>query len=169
LQTTGRADRDESAKKRCDDSLAERSHDADCEEFWDCARQHVILARTRGFRAGDFADLTVLLYAVGNFYRCWSELRFLFDAGRVLDPNIQVVAFEPLLPIYEGLKRNIALNQLDGRVVCENMALSNQTTRATLYVPEAEGKDYEATGTLAAKLASQAGSARSRGGDSAIR
>ena len=80
-----------------------------------------------------------------------------------------MVAFEPLLPIYEGLKRNIALNQLDGRVVCENMALSNQTTRATLYVPEAEGKDYEATGTLAAKLASQAGSARSRGGDSAIR
>jgi FkbM family methyltransferase len=65
------------------------------------------------------------------------------------NPTIQVVGFEPLLPIYEGLRRNIALNQLNGRVVCENLALSNQTARATLYVPEAEGRDYEATGTLA--------------------
>jgi FkbM family methyltransferase len=65
------------------------------------------------------------------------------------NPSIQVVAFEPLLPIYEGLRKNIALNQLNDRVVCENMALSNQTTSATLYVPDAEGKDCEATGTLA--------------------
>ena len=65
------------------------------------------------------------------------------------NPNIRVVAFEPLMPIYEGLRNNIALNQLDTRVVCENLALANQNGRSTLYVPPAEGKDYETTGTLA--------------------
>jgi hypothetical protein len=81
------------------------------------------------------------------------------------NPIIQVVAFEPLLPICEGLRRNIALNQLDGRVVCENLALSNQSAQATLYVPEAEGRDYEATGTLATNSWQVR---QSRGGNNAI-
>lgn len=80
---------------------------------------------------------------VGANYGFYSML------GAFWNPSMRVVAFEPLLPIYEGLRKNIALNRLDERVVCENLALANQNGRATLYVPQAEGKDYESTGTLA--------------------
>jgi FkbM family methyltransferase len=69
--------------------------------------------------------------------------------GALWNPNLQVVAFEPLQPIFEGLKKNVALNHIEKRVTCENKALSSQSGTATLYLPSAEGKDLESTGTLA--------------------
>ena len=70
--------------------------------------------------------------------------------GALSNPNLRVVAFEPLQPIFEGLKKNVALNHLEKQVVCENMALSSQSGTATLYLPSSSGKDIESTGTLVA-------------------
>jgi len=67
------------------------------------------------------------------------------------NPALRVVSFEPLRPVFEGLKKNVALNHLDNRVVCENLALSSQSGTATLYLPASTGKDMEATGTLASE------------------
>jgi FkbM family methyltransferase len=64
------------------------------------------------------------------------------------NPTLQVVSFEPLPSIFAGLKRNIALNHLEKRVVCENLALSDQSGTATMYLPASTGKDFESTGTL---------------------
>lgn len=86
-------------------------------------------------------SLTVI--DVGANYGFYTILAALWN------PDLRVVAFEPVLPIYESLKKNVELNHLDGRVVCENLALSDQSGHATLYLPNKEGLDYEATGTLA--------------------
>ena len=64
------------------------------------------------------------------------------------NPNLEVVAFEPVPSIFDGLKKNILLNQLEGRVRCENMALSGESGRAMLFLPRSETSDIESTGTL---------------------
>lgn len=69
--------------------------------------------------------------------------------GALWNPNLEVIAFEPVPLIFDGLKKNILLNQLEGRVRCENVALSNKSGRATLFLPGGEGLDIESTGTLA--------------------
>ena len=69
--------------------------------------------------------------------------------GALWNPNLEVVAFEPVPAIFDGLKKNVQLNQLEGRVRCENVALSSESGRATLFLPKGEGLDIESTGTLA--------------------
>jgi FkbM family methyltransferase len=64
------------------------------------------------------------------------------------NPQIRVVAFEPVPEIFAGLVRNIHLNRVQERVVCENLALSSQSGTGTLYLPDSEGRDPEMTGTL---------------------
>jgi len=68
--------------------------------------------------------------------------------GPLWNPNLQVVAFEPVPAIFEGLKRNIRLNQLENCVHCENAALSSQSGSATLFLPVPESRDLESTGTM---------------------
>jgi len=80
---------------------------------------------------------------VGANYGLYSIL------GALWNPNLRVVAFEPLTPIYECLRKNIAINHLEDRITCENLALSNRSGSATFYLPPSEGKDLESTGTLA--------------------
>jgi FkbM family methyltransferase len=69
--------------------------------------------------------------------------------GALWNPDIVVVAFEPTPAIYSGLKRNVALNELEGRITCENLALADRSGSAILHLPRSEGKDVESTGTLA--------------------
>lgn len=91
-----------------------------------------------------FFERSSVFLDVGANYGLYSILAALWN------PDLRVVAFEPLQPIYEALKKNIAVNHIEDRVVCENLALSNQSGIATLYLPAAEeGKDLESTGTLA--------------------
>jgi FkbM family methyltransferase len=89
-----------------------------------------------------FAERSTTLIDVGANCGLYSIL------GALWNPRMRVVAFEPVPEIYEGLVRNIALNGLQGRVVCENLALSSKSGEGTLYLPEAEGRDPETTGTL---------------------
>jgi FkbM family methyltransferase len=65
------------------------------------------------------------------------------------NPHLQVVAFEPVPQIYQGLQRNIKLNDLQTRVSAYPMALSDVSGAATLYVPASRSLDCEATATLA--------------------
>lgn len=67
----------------------------------------------------------------------------------LLNPEIKVLAFEPVEQIYASLKKNVALNGLEGRVLCENLALSSQSGSETLHLPRTEGRDTATTGTLA--------------------
>jgi len=69
--------------------------------------------------------------------------------GPLWNPSLQVIAFEPVPEIFEKLKRNVRLNQLESRVHCENIALSSQSGRATFFLPMPESLDSESTGTLA--------------------
>ena len=71
--------------------------------------------------------------------------------GPLWNPNLQVIAFEPVPAIFEKLKKNLRLNQLESRVQCENIALSSRSGRSTLFLPRHEGRDPETTGTLAAE------------------
>jgi FkbM family methyltransferase len=69
--------------------------------------------------------------------------------GALWNSKILVVAFEASPSICGGLKKNVALNGLGGRITCENIALANRSGPTILYSPKSEGKDAEATGTLA--------------------
>jgi FkbM family methyltransferase len=87
-------------------------------------------------RAGTFVD-------VGANYGIYSLLAALWN------PDLRVIAFEPLTPIYEGLKKNVRCNRLEERILCENLALASEGGKATFFIPNAEDKDLESTGTLA--------------------
>ena len=71
--------------------------------------------------------------------------------GPLWNPNLQVIAFEPVPEIFEKLERNVRLNQLENRVHCENIALSCQSGRRKFFLPMNEGLDSATTGTLAAE------------------
>ena len=71
--------------------------------------------------------------------------------GALWNPKLDVIAFEPVPPIFSSLKRNVLLNRLESRVRCENVALSGKSGRATLFLPKSEGLDMETTGTLASE------------------
>jgi FkbM family methyltransferase len=68
--------------------------------------------------------------------------------GPLWNPNLQVIAFEPVPAIFDGLQRNVRMNHLESNVRCENIALSRQSGRATLFLPTHEALDLESTGTL---------------------
>lgn len=90
-----------------------------------------------------FFERCAVFVDVGANYGLYSLVAALWS------PSIRVIAFEPLLPIFEGLQRNVALNGLAERIVCENIALANDSGIATLYLPASDGRDLESTGTLA--------------------
>jgi FkbM family methyltransferase len=52
--------------------------------------------------------------------------------------------------IYEGLRRNLAANNLDGRVQTFQIALSDRDGKATFFLPKGGDSDTESTGTLVA-------------------
>jgi FkbM family methyltransferase len=83
-----------------------------------------------------------------NFIDVGANYGFYSLLGALWNPNLQVIAFEPLLPIYEGLTRNVDLNHLGARIRCENLALGSHSGPATLYLPPGGGKDLESTATL---------------------
>jgi FkbM family methyltransferase len=71
--------------------------------------------------------------------------------GALWNPTLEVVAFEPVPAIFDGLKKNVLLNQLGSRVRCENIALSSESGRTTFFLPKSESLDVESTGTLASE------------------
>jgi len=71
--------------------------------------------------------------------------------GALWNPDLKVVAFEPVPQIFHGLQKNVLLNHLEGRIRCENLALSSKSGRATFFMPDGEAKDVETTGTLVAE------------------
>jgi len=89
-----------------------------------------------------FFERSEVFVDVGANYGLYSILAALWN------PNLRIVAFEPLNPIYECLRKNVTINHLEDRVTCENLALSNRSGSATFYLPPSEGKDLESTGTL---------------------
>ncbi len=70
--------------------------------------------------------------------------------GALWNPRLKVVAFEPVPQIYQRLRQNVAANQLEDRIVCENLALADRSGKATFFLPCAEGKDLDSAGTLVA-------------------
>jgi FkbM family methyltransferase len=81
---------------------------------------------------------------VGANYGIYSIL------GALWNPRLQVVAFEPVPRIHEGLRKNVALNRLQDRIVCENLALADNAGKAAFFLPDGEGQDLDSAGTLVA-------------------
>jgi FkbM family methyltransferase len=88
-------------------------------------------------RAATFVD-------VGANYGLYSIL------GALWNPNLRVVAFEPVPQIHQALARNVSLNHLEQRVSTLQLALADRAGEATFYLPRTASKDFETTGTLAA-------------------
>jgi FkbM family methyltransferase len=89
-------------------------------------------------------ERSVTFLDVGANYGFYSLL------GALWNPNLRVVAFEPVPQIHEALRQNVRLNRLDDRIVCENLALSDRAGKATFFLPSAGGKDLDSAGTLVA-------------------
>jgi FkbM family methyltransferase len=94
-------------------------------------------------------DRSATFIDVGANYGFYSIL------GALWNPKLQVLAFEPVPQICEGLRQNVALNRLEDRVVCENLALADRSGKATFFLPgweekNGEGKDLDSAGTLVA-------------------
>ena len=52
-----------------------------------------------------------------------------------INPDIRVIAFEPVPRVYERLQANIELNCWQNRCVCKNVAVSNDSGATKFHVP----------------------------------
>jgi FkbM family methyltransferase len=102
-----------------------------------------------GFEPETCATLRFLFERAETFIDVGANYGFYSILAAVSNPKLHVISFEPVPEIYKGLRRNVHENQLEERVVCENLALANDTGDAQLYLPRSESKDIESTGTLA--------------------
>jgi len=68
--------------------------------------------------------------------------------GPLWNPNVKVLAFEPVPEIHDALIRNLERNEVNEQVSAYRMALSDVTGKASLYLPSSDGIDCETTGTL---------------------
>jgi len=64
-----------------------------------------------------------------------------FSLIAAINPNVHCFAFEPNPSAYQILRRNIALNNLDGNVETFQLALAERSRTATLKVPASGDKD----------------------------
>ena len=101
-----------------------------------------------GFEPETSRTLRFLFERTATFIDVGANCGLYSVLGALWNSNLRVLAFEPVRPIFDSLKKNVLLNQLEDRVRCENMALSPESGKATLFLPEGEGLDVETTGTL---------------------
>ena len=101
-----------------------------------------------GFEPETSRTLRFLFERTATFIDVGANCGLYSVLGALWNSNLRVFAFEPVRPIFDSLKKNVLLNQLEDRVRCENMALSPESGKATLFLPEGEGLDVETTGTL---------------------
>lgn len=103
-----------------------------------------------GFEPETSRTLRFFFERASTFIDVGANCGFYSVLGALWNPALSITAFEPVPSIFDSLKNNVRLNQLEVRICCENIALSRETGRATLFLPEAEGGETETTGTLAA-------------------
>ncbi len=101
-----------------------------------------------GFEPETSRALRFLFEHAVTFIDVGANCGFYSILGALWNPKLVVIAFEPVPSIFDGLKGNVLLNQLEGCVRCENIALSSESGKATLFLPRGEGLDLESTGTL---------------------
>ena len=102
-----------------------------------------------GFEPETSRTLRSLFERAATFIDVGANCGFYSVLGGLWNPNLQVIAFEPVPSIFDSLKKNVRLNQLESRIHCEKVALSRESGKATLFLPRGEGRDIESTGTLA--------------------
>jgi FkbM family methyltransferase len=93
--------------------------------------------------------LRFLFAKVRTFVDVGANYGFYSLLSTLLNPELRVVAFEPVPAIFAALQRNVALNQVEERVFCCPLALSDSNGAATFHLPTSHVTDLEATGTLA--------------------
>jgi FkbM family methyltransferase len=101
-----------------------------------------------GFEPETSQTLRFFFERAATFIDVGANCGFYAVLGALWNPKLQVIAFEPVPPIFDALRKNVLLNRLEGRIRCENMALSSESGRVTLFLPLGEGLDVETTGTL---------------------
>lgn len=104
-----------------------------------------------GYEPETSRTLRFLFERATNFIDVGANCGLYSVLGGLWNPNLKIVAFEPVPAIFERLRKNVLLNSLQDRVRCENTALSNKSGKATFFMPNGEGKDPESTGTLASE------------------
>jgi len=101
-----------------------------------------------GYEPDTSRTLRLLFERVATFIDVGANCGLYSILGPLWNPSLQVVAFEPVPAIFERLQKNVRLNHLEGRVHCENLALSCQSGQARFFLPPQETLDLETTGTL---------------------
>jgi len=101
-----------------------------------------------GFEPDTSRTLRFFFERVSTFVDVGANCGFYSVLGALWNLRLRVIAFEPVPEIFDSLKANVRLNQLDDRIHCENVALSDKTGRAAFFLPVGEGLDIETTGTL---------------------
>ncbi len=102
-----------------------------------------------GYEPETSAALRYFFARSSTFLDVGANCGFYSILAALWNPAIKVIAFEPFQPIYERLSKNVDLNHLDTRILCENIALSSRSGSASFNIPPAEGTDFATTGTLA--------------------
>jgi FkbM family methyltransferase len=101
-----------------------------------------------GYEPETSRTLRLLFERAATFIDVGANCGYYSVLAALWNPDLKVVAFEPVPPIFSRLKRNVLLNRLESRVHCENIALSSKGGKATLFLPKGDSLDLETTGTL---------------------
>jgi FkbM family methyltransferase len=101
-----------------------------------------------GYEPETAATLAFFFDRSATFVDVGANVGFYSLLAAITNPQIRVVAFEPVPQIFDGLVRNVELNSLSHQIRCENLALSSRSGSATFFLPPTDNVDLESTGTL---------------------
>jgi len=104
-----------------------------------------------GFEPQTFQTLRFFFERCSTFVDVGANYGYYSLLAALWNPNLRVHSFEPVPRIYDGLSRNIAVNDLADQVMAHQIALSNRTGKAKFFLPVGRSADCESTGTLVAE------------------
>ena len=95
-----------------------------------------------------FLMMATLLRTEGLFVDVGANTGVYSVMAGTVAPDRRIIAFEPLPPVVEILKRNLAANDLTGRVTLVEAALSEHAGTAALHLPDPGHGLVETSATL---------------------
>ena len=86
------------------------------------------------------SDLLVGLCELSaNFADIGANVGFYTTLASLVNPNLEIIAFEPNPSVYTTLRANLSLNESGKNVVCINSGLGDKETTENLFIPPKSG------------------------------
>ena len=95
----------------------------------------------KGFEYDEYKIFSQVIKSANVLFDIGANLGYYSIVAKKFNPQLQVVAFEPFPSVYNYLKINLRINNLDEELRAEQLALSSSSGTARFYVSKNERMD----------------------------